>query len=1359
MSIVAHHSEWLSLVDVSGPFLSIGVLSDVMPNGLDKHDPKIGAELRAAHEEWEDPDPNDYEMTDLQQAWGQFVLRRVLEFEDRNLLNDAATLERFTLKKEAHDVEFRPSVVVMDMDEKTPLMLVRWLDRSLHIDGLVPGDTWTASPRERMTEMLREAACPLGLLTDGERWELVSTLEDQVPGYATWLASLWREEPLTLQAFRTLLGSYRFFTADPDETLPRLLARSTEEQSEVTTKLGNQTLEAVEILVRTIDRLDRDRGGEVLAVVPDSELYDSAVTVMMRLIFLFYAEDNELLPVDEPLYLKEYAASTLRERLQAEADQDTEQILELKQDAWARLLATWRVVYAGVEHGDMRVAPYGGSLFDPDRYPFLEGRLPGSSWREDEAVPLPIDNRTVLHLLTALQTLAERGHRRRLSFRSLDVEQIGHVYEGMLDHTAARANGWVVGLSGTGGKEPEVRLDELEELDDEALVEFLEEKTGRGAAVIQRWLNEDPEGDIQGRFPNTWHAAFGGNTDVAQRAARFAKFIRVDSTGTPTVFPPDGIYVSDSAHRGATGTHYTPRSLTEEVVLETLEPLVYRGPSEGQPENEWELRSPQEILELKVLDPALGSGAFLVQACRYLSAKLVESRRVHGEFDRDATGDDLLEARREITAQCLYGVDINPMAVEMAKLSLWLITLAHDKPFSFLDHAIRAGDSLVGLSDLDQLRYWDLSGDGETQELFAGIVRTEVDEALEVRRKLEGFPVTDMTHVELKRRLLDQARAGTKRLRALADLLFAPSFAAAKPKEIKELRDSALLAATHHVDDANRLEQEAKAMLGRVRPFHWPLEFPEVFAQGGFDGIVGNPPFLGGQRVTGSFGSAYREYLVNHSASGVRGSADLVAYFFLRAFELVRDKGNFGFFAVNTIAEGDTRRIGLEQLLERDAVIYAAHPNEPWPNAANVVTSRVQIHKGDWGGPMRIHHRNVPHISAYLSDREEWSPKKLIANANLAFQGNIRVGDGFVLTSEEAEILIAEDPKNADVLFPFLNGRDLNQDPKQRPSRWVINFWDWSKERSQSYPGPFAIVEKHVKPVRQERKLDGTFKKRKPMPELWWIHAEKRPALYHAIGRGHAFEKHPEDWDRDTTLLDRVLVVAQVGKYLSMSLIPNDIIFSNAAYVFPSDSASFFACLISSVHQAWVWKQSSKLKLDLQYHPTNCLGTFPFPEHGLPPSDDHLGKLGEAFHELRREVMHREQLGLTKLYNRVHDPDDGTDGLDRLRELQIEIDLRMIELYDWSDIELDHDFRDVPYLPEGNRHRFAISGEARLEILDRLGRLNKERYDEEVAAGLHDKKTPTKAKRKKRKASKKKGGEDSADTSQASLFGQEREQG
>src|SRR5688572_17996580 len=211
---------------------------------------------------------------------------------------------------------------------------------------------------------------------------------------------------------------------------------------------------------------------------------------MMRLVFLLFAEDQRPpLIGGTPLYAENYAVSPLRDQLRA-STRGSEDILERRHDAWARLLAVFRLLHAGSEHEDMRFPPYGGSLFDPDRFPFLEGRSRKSRWVDEPADPLLIDNRVVLHLLDAIQQLGGQ----RISFRGLDVEQIGHVYENLLGHMARRAEGPTMALQGK--LEPEVPLADLEaqrERGDEALIAFLTEETGRTANALVRELAAAPD--------------------------------------------------------------------------------------------------------------------------------------------------------------------------------------------------------------------------------------------------------------------------------------------------------------------------------------------------------------------------------------------------------------------------------------------------------------------------------------------------------------------------------------------------------------------------------------------------------------------------------------------------------------------------------------------------------------------------------------------------------------------------------------------------------------------------------------------------------------------------------------------------
>jgi len=1201
--ITRHHAEWLSLMDVSGPFLSIPVLKDVFPNGLDSHDSMIAAELRAAHDAWSDPAAAGYDDAEaVHRAFVDFVLERVLGFRKGDLLRDAERLKTdFATSVPMQPAQLTPDLALMVGE--TARLLITVSTPSIPVDQPVPGSGWSATPRERMVEMLRGTGCALGLVTDGERWTVVSRREGEAPGYATWWASLWREEKITLQSFRTLLGAHRFFSVPDDESLAGLLDRSAEDQSEVTTKLGNQTLEAVEILVRTLDQLDRDRGGELLRDMPEPELYDAAVTVMMRLVVLFFAEENDLLPMSEDLWVSQYAASSLRSRLQRAADEGGEEVLEAHSDAWPRLLATWRAVYGGVEHGNMRLAPYGGSLFDPDRYPFLEGRLPGTTWQD--ADPLPVDNRTVLHLLNALQTLQEGGQRRKLSFRALDVEQIGHVYEGMLDHTAARAGWWVLGLSGTGGKEPEIQLEELEALEDEALVTFLSDRTGRNAATIRQWLAADTAEEVKKRFGTHWAPAFSEEPEAAKRIQRFAKFLRVDSLGAPTVFQPGSVYVCDSSHRGATGTHYTPRSFTEEIITETLDPLVYDGIAEGKPETEWKLRTPPEILELNVGDPACGSGAFLVQACRYLSAKLVESRRAHGELDHDPTEEDLIYARREVAGRCLYGVDVNPMAVEMAKLSLWLVTLERDKPFSFLDHAIGLGDSLVGLTSLDQLRYWSLSGERDPQEMIAGIIGEQVEQALELRQKLEASPVFDIHDLEYKQRLLDDAKKATELQRGLADLLFAPSFASDNPTEVAKLRDDALHFATHHLDDAEALAEKASPQLKGVRPFHWVLEFPEVFERGGFDAVVGNPPFLGGDRISGHHGSPYAAYLKDRYEPA-QGRVDLCVFFLrLVAESLVVSTGQVGVILTDTSSMTANRRAGFDVLLRRVGV-RTARTGVPWPPAPGRLVSIVHLSPLDWRGRKTLNGEDVQAIGPGLTSGPDPSQVTKLDSPVRFFSGAKLYGASFVRTSTELKVLSPENPGLLAYARRFVNGDVINGTPECDDSRIVIDFGERELKEIEGCDGVIADLTKRVKAERANQ----TKQIHEHRPWLLW---DKRTSSFELA-------RHRE----------RVFCLAADSTHLIVRACDPAWLFNQKIRVFITDRWHHYAVLQSPIHEAWIYFMGGSRGAAISYSTRNVTQTFAWPSLRC---HQRLDQIGEAFHTAREGICRDEGVGPIEVHH------------------------------------------------------------------------------------------------------------------------------
>jgi len=1331
MTLIQHH-DWLSLIEISGPFLAVPVLKEAFPQGLEELDGTKRKHLRQAYEEWREAlEVEDAQFAELHVAWIDEVLSRGLELDEDGKGDVLKRADWCAANVQAslpeHGVTLSPDFAVIDAQRGSkPLLLIKTYAQDIDLDATLKHDVWVATPADRMVQLCRSLGCRLGMLTNGERWILVDAPVGAVTTVASWYARIWSQEPITLQAFVHLLGIRRFFV-DETEQLPALFDRSLKFQDEVTDALGEQVRRAVEVLIQTLDKADQDRNRELLHDVKEPELYEAALTVMMRLVFLLSAEERGLLLMGDERYEANYALSTLRMQLRKES----EEILERRWDAWSRLLAIFRAVFGGIEHENLRLPALGGSLFDPDRFPFLEGRAKGSNWRSDAAKPLPIDNRTVLLLLEAIQQFQGRT----LSYRALDVEQIGYVYEGLLERTVKRTDEVTLELDATkSAKTPWIKLAELDSarLDGTArLAELLQERSGSSASRVRNDLAKAVDDTLADRLLT----ACQGDTKLRDRVKPYAHLLRTDPWGYPLVYPAGAFIVTTGSDRRETGTHYTPKSLTEAIVAETLTPVAYVGPAMGTPREQWTLKSPAELLDLKICDPAMGSGAFLVQACRWLSDRLVEAWSqveatgkpvsVDGEvLETGATKEALprdseartVIARRLIAERCLYGVDLNPLAVELAKLSIWLVTLAKGRPFGFLDHNLRNGDSLLGIHRLDQLTELSMTPTGKGQQrLFGQNIERAVQEAITLRQQLRAMPIRDIHDVEAMAQLDASARQKLEIPEQIADALIGEVLATAGNGYALE---NGLSSLTIHAGQAisgdeaafRTMALQASARLafdlpaGKPirKPFHWPLEFPEVFSGvgWGFDAFIGNPPFAFGKNVSTSCGTSYNSFLIlNNSAA--KKNVDICAHFFHCAFALLNSNGAMGMLATSSIAEGETRLAALESIIFAGGSIYSATSKSKWPGAANVFICRVSVSKRQWEGAFTLDGKCVKGISSFLTPDTNWQPVSLQENQGVAFYGAIPNGDGFFIPKAEAEALLTKSPDHHKVLYPFLTGKDLNSNPSQSASRFAINFWDWSEDVASKYSDAFEIVANRVKPYR------ATLKSTKPkLAEKWWIYEANPKGLHDAIGRSEHFRGGVTK-----TALNEVLVIARVSSTNAFTFVSPNQIFDCALIVVASDDFGVFAVLQSSIHFAFAWQHGGKMKSDLRYSPTMCLATFPFPK---PDDFEGLRLAGRSFNEKRKGILTKRKWGLTRLSNSLHDSDCGDSDIQGLRSCLADLDMRVLEAYGWSDIALNHGFHHVDYLPAGRNLRYTISEPARIEILHRLADLNLQRHKEEA---------------------------------------------
>lgn len=813
-----------------------------------------------------------------------------------------------------------------------------------------------------------------------------------------------------------------------------------------------------------------------------------------------------------------------------------------------------------------------------------------------------LDNQTILQVLKHLVTFEnENGQLSRVNYADLDVEEFGSVYEGLLDY------------------DPKLEK------------------------VNEQWV-----------------------------------FSFVEGSG-----------------RSSSGSHYTPEELVKPLIQHSLDHII--KDCLETPEKRVSISSPipktqaqeQALLSITIADVACGSGHVLLSAARKIALELA---RVRTNEDQP-TPTAIRLATRDVIRSCIYGVDLNPLAVELCKVALWLEAHNPGEPLNFLDHHIKCGNAIVGLAHKEELEkgianeaFKTLPGD-EKEIASAWLKRNrterknheskgsqdgtqldtsyderidqELKEAQSQYEELIRFPEKTPQQIESKRRAYNQwlGSQGYLFLKTMADLQTAQFF---YPKT-EEYQNYLVTDA-----DFRQMLGGKKGWTGKATAqatsegvhrhfFHWFLEFPEVFEKGGFDCILGNPPFLGGQKLTGTFGNAFASYIRYEFAP--IGSVDLVTYFFRRIFSIIRKGGFQSLISTNTIAQGSARVDGLGVISNNGGVINHAVRSMKWPGLAAVEVALVTVFKGDWRKSFVLQGNEVPQINTHLDDQDYLGDHfSLIENQDKSFQGSIVLGKGFILNKSEAQELIRKSPKNKEVVYHYLNGQDLNNRPDQSSSRWVINFKNWPLKRYSSpewselssdhksklneqlikgaqvivapswYGGPVAcdypdcigIVESLVKPERTRWKLDKSghelieeYALRKPLPQNWWIYGEKRPKLYNSI--------------KD---LDKVIVVPRVSKYLNIGIsLTESTVFSDATVIACYES-KLYSVFQSTLMEEWIRKNGSTLETRMRVTPSESFESFPFPKDFYNASQEHL--------ELKLNIAKSTNWGLTEILNQLH---------------------------------------------------------------------------------------------------------------------------
>ena len=1128
------------------------------------------------------------------------------------------------------------------------------------------------SPNGRLERLLRKTRIPAGVLFNTKRLRLVSAPYGESSGFMDFVLHDLAEtagRPL-VAALRLLVGQERLLSLPANERLPALLGDSRKYQNEVSERLADQVLHGLYDLLRGIQAADAHRGGALLRDPlrenPD-EVYRALLAVILRLVFLLYAEQRGLLPDDDKTFADHYSLMALFQRLRDDEafHLDT---MDQRYGAWAHLLALFRMVHDGARSDRMRLPPRHGALFNPDKYAFLEGRIAAGGRQLHERIEPPlVSDGTVLAVLKKLLVLDGE----RISYRALDVEQIGSVYETMMGFRLEKAAGPSVAVKSPKkhGAPSVVNLETLLE----------EPSRSRGL-----WVQQATDRKLTDRVLKAVAAA----TSVERLHAALDPV--VDRSATPDIAEAGAILLQPNEERRRSGSHYTPRALTGPIVRRTLEPVLARLREAGG----GSAPRPEAILDLKVCDPAMGSGAFLVEACRQLGDALIEAWKIHGgRSEIPSDEDETIFARRLVAQKCLYGVDRNPLAVDLAKLSLWLVTLAKDHPLTFVDHALRAGDSLVGLSR-EQIGSFGWKGGGGGN-LFAEKARKALERVQDLRRQIREAEEDVPDHE--RRAVWKDAEDELASVRLYGNLVLAAFFGEAKSAlRERERRRLAADVLEGRAGAHRSWMEELRTGDPPLAPFHWEIEFPEVFERKnpGFDAFIGNPPFAGKNTVNAANPSGYLDWLKQtHPES--HGNSDLVAHFFRRGFRLLREGGTLGLIATNTIAQGDTRSTGLRWICENGGVIYNATRRYKWPGQAAVVVSVIHLGRGCIPGSKCLDGKPVPRITAFLFDQGgHRDPVALSANKRKSFVGSYVLGMGFTFDDTdnkgvasslvEMRRLIESNPRNAGVIFPYIGGEEVNASPTHAHHRFVINFQDYPLRREKlgakwsdadakqrqawrrsgivplDYPDPVAadwpelleIAETQVKPARVHLTRNETGRQR---ARLWWRYGRSANDLYATISS-----------------LDQVLVISRLSQHPTFAFLPSASVFAESLIVTPFQTCAAFCALTGRPHEIWIRFFGSSLEDRFRYTPSDCFETFPFPDGWESRSD--LEAAGKTYYEHRSALMLTNREGLTKTYNRFHDPYEHDPAILKLRDLHAAMDRAVLDAYGWTDVPTDCNF-------------------------------------------------------------------------------------
>ena len=704
----------------------------------------------------------------------------------------------------------------------------RW-DRSL--DKAVKGSDSldNKNPSYQIFFYMLHSGLPWGILTNGRLWRLYSaqTAHKLEIFYEVDLPALLNKGDV-----ESFLYFYTFFRRAAFEqgtlSLDSILAASSDYAQNVSESLRQQVYDALRLVAQGF----LEYPGNNLPATPESykAIYDNSLILLYRLLFIFYAEARDLLPVeDNPSYRKKYSLYAIKHSVKNELSEGL--LIHYSGMYWARLKDLFRAIDKGSP--PLSVTTFNGGLFDPNKHDFLERYVVSD-----------------VSLCRAIDKLA-RVNGQFVDYRDLAERHLGTIYEGLLEYTLQVAS------------EPMVEL--------------------RSSSKIVP-LSGVPKRDIAAEFKAN-----------------------------------EAYLVTDSGERKTTGSYYTPDYIVKYMVEQTLRPLLDTAVQAASSDTE----RIAAVLAINVLDPSMGSGHFPVEVTEYIARYLVAL----GVQSEDSDEGDLTYWKRRVAQQCIYGVDLNPLAVELVKLSLWLVTVAKDRPLNFLDHHLRTGNTLIGswLDDIAADQHPKLRSNSKRAKqaeqaatqagqlaftLYDDSFRESTQSALGSIASIERNPGNTVNDVKAQ-----EAAYAELRTRFSEKYLYLANLGAALYYDLKLGGDIWRPLAHYALDgsiDASIAQQQqqfdtwldaAQDIADKKRFLHWELEFPDIFfdkdgqplgERAGFDVVIGNPPYVRQEQLSGDKPYYQDRYDVYH------GVADLFVYFFAQGLRLLKNGGKLAYISSNT---------------------------------------------------------------------------------------------------------------------------------------------------------------------------------------------------------------------------------------------------------------------------------------------------------------------------------------------------------------------------------------------------------------------------------------------------------------------------